>query len=69
MAKKNEPLATYIMLDFASKKNKTTYEQYKTTINSFKTFLSQKGIDNYLSAMNFKTLKAYQRLFQGFENY
>ena len=60
MVKKNEPLATYIMLDFASKKSKTTYEQYKTTINSFKTFLSQKGIDNYLSAMNFKTLKAYQ---------
>ncbi len=60
MAKKNEPLATYIMLDFASKKNKSTYGQYKTTINSFKTFLDEKGFDNHLSAMNYKTLKAYQ---------
>ena len=39
MEKKNEPLATYIMLDFAAQKGKSTCEQYKTIINSFKTFL------------------------------
>ena len=60
MEKNNEPLATYILLHFASKKAKSTYEQYKTTINTFKTFLALKGIDNHLSAMNYKTLKAYQ---------
>lgn len=60
MEKKNEPLATYIMLDFAAQKGKSTCEQYKTIINSFKTFLDLKGIDNHLSAMNYKTFKAYQ---------
>ena len=60
MEKNNEPLATYILLHFASKKAKSTYEQYKTTINTFKAFLALKGIDNHLSAMNYKTLKAYQ---------
>lgn len=60
MGKKNEPEATYILLDFASKKGKSTYEQYKTIINTFKTFLELKGIDNHLSSMNYKTFKAYQ---------
>ena len=60
MEKKNEPLATYIMLDFAAQKGKTTYEQYKTIISSFKSFLDLKCIDNHLSSMNFKTFKAYQ---------
>lgn len=60
MKKKDEPLATYIMLDFAAKKGKTTYDQYKTIINAFKTFLDLKGIDNHLSSMNYKTFKAYQ---------
>ena len=60
MEKNNEPLATYILLDFAFKKAKSTYSQYKTTINTFKTFLALKGIDDHLFAMNYKTLKAYQ---------
>lgn len=60
MKKKDEPLATYIMKNFAAKKGKTTYKQYETVINAFKTFLDLKGIDNHLSSMNYKTFKAYQ---------
>ena len=60
MGKKNEPLATYILLEFASRKAASTFEQYKTIINTFKDFLDLKGIENRLSSMNYKTFKAYQ---------
>ncbi len=60
MEKKNEPLATYIMNDFADLQEASTAKQYRTTISTFKKYLDEKGIDNHLSNMNIVTLKSYQ---------
>lgn len=60
MEKRNEPLATYIMNDFASLQQESTAKQYRTTISAFKKYLDEKDIENRLSNMNYDTFKSYQ---------